>query len=58
MDSNFPLAHELGAWLLHYSVAVLYKILPEEYYQHHLLLVKGIYLLKSIHMTSNRASVY
>ena len=38
-------AHELQAWLLHYSPAVLYNILPEEYYQHHLLLVEGIYLL-------------
>lgn len=38
-------AHELGAWLLHYSIAVLYQILPDDYYQHHLLLVDGIYLL-------------
>lgn len=38
-------AHELQAWLLHYSPAVLYEILPEDYYQHHLLLVEGVYLL-------------
>lgn len=38
-------AHELRAWLLHYSVVVLQGILHEEYYQHHLLLVEGIFLL-------------
>jgi len=38
-------AHELRAWLLHYSPVVLYKVLPEEYYQHHLLLVEATYLL-------------
>ena len=41
----FLTAHELEAWLLHYSAAVLYHILLEEYYQHHLLLVEGVYLL-------------
>lgn len=39
------LAHELRSWLLHYSPVALLNILPEEYYQHHLLLVEGIYLL-------------
>ena len=38
-------AHELRAWLLHYSPVVLYEILPEEFYQHHLLLVEATYLL-------------
>lgn len=38
-------AHELRAWLLHYSSVVLHGILPQEYYQHHLLLVEGVYLL-------------
>ena len=38
-------AHELRAWILHYSVAVLYNILPDTYYQHHLLLVEAIFLL-------------
>lgn len=38
-------AHELRAWLLHYSPAVLYGVLPEDYYQHHLLLVEATYLL-------------
>ena len=38
-------AHELRAWLLHYSPVVLYEILPEDFYQHHLLLVEAIYLL-------------
>lgn len=38
-------AHELRAWLFHYSPAVLYQILPEIYYQHHLLLVEGTFLL-------------
>ena len=38
-------AHELRAWLLHYSPVVLYGILPDDYYQHHLLLVESIYLL-------------
>jgi hypothetical protein len=38
-------AHELEAWLLHYSPAVLCGILPEDYYQHHLLLVEGVFLL-------------
>lgn len=39
------IAHELKAWLLHYSPAVLYEILPDLYYQHHLLLVESIFLL-------------
>ena len=38
-------AHELKAWLLHYSPVVLQGFLHEDYYQHHLLLVEGIYLL-------------
>ncbi|XP_065892432.1 uncharacterized protein [Dysidea avara] len=38
-------SHELRAWLLHYSTAVLYGVLPEDYYQHHLLLVEASYLL-------------
>ena len=38
-------AHELRAWLLHYSPVILRGVLPEDYYQHHLLLVEGIYLL-------------
>ena len=41
---NF-IAHELRAWLLHYSPLVLLKILQDDYYQHHLLLVEGVYLL-------------
>ena len=40
----FP-AHELRAWLLHYSPVVLHGFLPEDFYQHHLLLVEAIYLL-------------
>ena len=39
-------AHELRAWLLHYSPVVLRGILLEEYYQHHLLLVEGVYFSK------------
>lgn len=39
------IAHELRAWLLHYSPVVLYGILPHDYYQHHLLLIEGVYLL-------------
>ena len=38
-------AHELRAWLLHYSPAVLHGILPEMFFQHHLLLVEAIFLL-------------
>jgi len=34
-------AHELRAWLLHYSTAVLHSVLPEDYYQHHLLIVEA-----------------
>ena len=39
------LAHELQTWLLHYSPVVLHGVLPDIYYQHHLLLVEGTYLL-------------
>ena len=39
------IAHELRAWLLHYSAVVLHGVLPQEYYQHHLLLVEGVFLL-------------
>lgn len=38
-------AHELRAWLLHYSPIALRGILPDIYYQHYLLLVEGVYLL-------------
>lgn len=38
-------AHELRAWLLHYSPVILNGILLSDYYQHHLLLVEGVYLL-------------
>ena len=38
-------AHELKAWLLHYSPVVLQGFLHEDFYQHHLLLVEGVYLL-------------
>ena len=38
-------ASELRTFLLFYSVPCLYGILPEEYFQHYLLLVEAIYLL-------------
>ena len=38
-------AHELRAWLLHFSPVVLYGLLDSNYYQHHLLLAESIYLL-------------
>lgn len=41
----FPIAHELRAWLLHYSPAVLHGLLREVYYDHHVLFIEGIYLL-------------
>ena len=44
-NAHLFIAHELGVWLLHYSRVVLHSILPVEYYQHHLLLIEGIYLL-------------
>ena len=42
---HLSIAHELHAWLLHYSPAVLHGILPVDYYQHHLLLVEAVFLL-------------
>jgi len=42
---KFWKAHELRSWLLHYSPAVLLDILPDAYYQHHLVLVNAVYLL-------------
>lgn len=50
---KFSIAHELRAWLLHYSAAVLYGILHDIYYQHHLLLVEGIYLLLKERVTTD-----
>ena len=44
MSHNTPAAHELRAWLLHYSPVVLQGFLHKDFYQHHLLLVEGIYL--------------
>lgn len=41
----YCLAHELQMWLLHYSPVVLRGILPDAYYEHHLLLVEGTFLL-------------
>ena len=41
------IAHELRAWFIHHSPPVLHNILPNDCYQHYLLLVEGIYLLKS-----------
>ena len=45
------IAHELRAWFIHYSPAVLHNILPNDYYQHYLLLVEGIYLLLKSEVT-------
>ena len=45
-------AHELKAWLLHYSPVILKGILPTEYYQHYLLLV-GVFLLLKDSVTSD-----
>lgn len=39
------IAHEWRAWLIHYSAVVLRGILPDVYYQHHLLLAEAVYLL-------------
>ena len=41
----FFIAHELNTWLLHYSPVILSEYLREEYYQHHLLLVEGIFFI-------------
>ena len=52
-------AHELRAWLLHYSPVVLHGILPSDYY--HSFLLKGCICCwsRSWHEeTSNRAVVY
>ena len=43
------IAHELCAWFIHYSPAVLHNILPNDYYQHYLL--EGIYLLLKSEVT-------
>lgn len=45
-------AHELRAWLLHYSPVVLNGVLGDVYYQHHLLLVEAMYLLLKQTITS------
>ena len=45
-------AHELKVWLLHYSPVILNRYLREDYYQHHLLLVEGIYLLLKDEVTN------
>lgn len=45
-------AHELKAWLLHYSPVVLRGYLPVDYYQHHLLLAESIFLLTKQTVTS------
>ncbi len=39
------IAHEVRAWVFHYSPLVLHGLLPDIYYQHHLLLVEGVFLL-------------
>ena len=38
-------ASEVRTFLLFYSIPCLYGILPEQYFQHHILLVEAIYLL-------------
>ena len=48
----FFIAHELNTWLLHYSPVILSEYLREEYYQHHLLLVEGIFLLLKDEVTN------
>lgn len=50
---NFA-AYELKAWLLYYSPVVLYQILNEDFYQHHLLLVEGVYLLLMNNMSEKQ----
>jgi len=45
-------AHEWSMWVHYYSTIVLDKILPLEYYKHWLLLVKGVSLLTSRHVSN------
>ena len=47
-------AYEVKAWLLYYSPVVLKDILNEEFFQHHLLLVEGVYLLLMNTVTEKR----
>ena len=53
MMFDFTPAHELRAWLLHYSPLALKGIIHEDYFQHHLLLVESIYLLLKDVVTKN-----
>ena len=45
LDACTHAAHEIRAWLLHYSAMVLHGILPDNFYQHYLLLVEATFLL-------------
>lgn len=42
---NYWKASEYRAWLLFYSIPVMFNILPMEYLAHHMLLVEAIYVL-------------
>uniref|UniRef100_A0A1X7VHJ7 Uncharacterized protein n=1 Tax=Amphimedon queenslandica TaxID=400682 RepID=A0A1X7VHJ7_AMPQE len=45
--------HKLCAWLIHYSAAVVHGIFQEDFNQHHLLLIQGIYLLLKSEVTES-----
>lgn len=45
-------ALEYQAWLLFYSIPVMFNILPVEYLAHHMLLVEAIYILLSSSISS------
>ena len=40
-------ASEYRAWLLFYSIPVMFNIIPMEYLAHHMLLVEAVYILLS-----------
>ena len=46
-------AHEMKVFLFYYSLAVIHDIIPELYFEHHKLLVLGLYLLNQRSISEN-----
>lgn len=51
--SIYSIANEYRNWLLYYAIPILANFLPMKYYNHLLLLVKGIYTLLKTSITKN-----
>ena len=52
-----PTASEYRSWLLHFSLPVLYNILPEPYFTHYSLLVAAMHIMLGKNISTQRLKI-